>query len=196
MATKRQILERLKRNELLAALDAYELVVDDRRQRDLLVSALGRSRKARLAEILAELSRDRLKEICRELELNDRGRRKAELVDRLTGQAPAGVRPQARERTDEGQPAPTLDTAERGRLTREQLEGYLWSAADILRGSIDSSDYKNYIFGLLFLKRLSDRFEEECEALVAEGVDPEDPDEHQFFVPARARWPRIRKATT
>ncbi|MCP4662051.1 MAG: hypothetical protein GY856_42150, partial [bacterium] len=61
-------MERLKRNELLAALDAYELVVDDRRQRDLLVSALGRSRKARLAEILAELSRDRLKEICRELE--------------------------------------------------------------------------------------------------------------------------------
>jgi len=34
-----------------------------------------------------------------------------------------------------------------GKLTREQLEGYLWSAADILRGSIDSSDYKNYISG-------------------------------------------------
>jgi len=48
----------------------------------------------------------------------------------------------------------------------------------------------------LFLKRLSDRFAEECEALVAEGADPEDPDEHQFFVPPRARWPRIRKATT
>ena len=72
-------------------------------------------------------------------------------------------------------------------LTREQLEGYLWAAADILPGSIDSSDYKNYIFGLLFLKRQSDRFREECEELVKGGHDPDDPDEHQFFVPMRAR---------
>ena len=82
------------------------------------------------------------------------------------------------------------------KLTRGQLEGYLWAAADILRGSIDSSDYKNFIFGLLFLKRLSDRFEEEWEELVNEGADPEDPDEHQFFVPKRARWPEIQKAAT
>ena len=81
-------------------------------------------------------------------------------------------------------------------LTRERLEAHLWAAADILRGSIDSSDYKNFIFGLLFLKRLSDRFEEECEELRNEGVDPEDPDEHQFFVPKRARWPEILKAAT
>lgn len=54
--------------------------------------------------------------------------------------------------------------------------------------SIDSPDYKGFIFGMLFLKRLSDRFDEECEALVAKGGDPEDKDEHQFFVPKRARW--------
>ena len=82
------------------------------------------------------------------------------------------------------------------KLTREQLEGYLWAAADILRGSIDSSDYKNFIFGLLFLKRLSDRFDEECELLVAEGIDPEQHDEHQFFVPKRARWSQIQKGAT
>ena len=82
------------------------------------------------------------------------------------------------------------------KLTREQLEGYLWAAADILRGSIDSSDYKNFIFGLLFLKRLSDRFDEECEQLVAEGIDPEERDEHQFFVPKRARWSQIQKGAT
>ena len=85
-------------------------------------------------------------------------------------------------------------------LSVAQLEQYLWSAADILRGSIDSSDYKTYICGLLFLKRLSDRFEEEAEKLVTEGVPKTvawtDPDEHQFFVPNRARWSTIQKTAT
>ena len=95
-------------------------------------------------------------------------------------------------------PPPTdkVDLSPGERLSVERLEGYLWSAADILRGSIDSSDYKNFIFGLLFLKRLSDRFDEECEALVAGGHDPEDPDEHDFFVPKRARWSEIQKVAT
>ncbi len=82
-------------------------------------------------------------------------------------------------------------------LTTEKLERYLWSAADILRGSIDSSDYKNYIFGFLFLKRLSDRFDEEVEALAGvPGADPESPDEHEFFVPVRARWATIQTRAT
>ena len=84
------------------------------------------------------------------------------------------------------------------KLSVAQLEQYLWSAADILRGSIDSSDYKTYIFGLLFLKRLSDRFEEEAEKLIAKGESRQevawtDPDEHQFFVPDRARWGAIQR---
>lgn len=85
------------------------------------------------------------------------------------------------------------------KLTSDRLNNHLWAAADILRGSIDSSDYKHYIFGFLFLKRLSDRFEEEAEALIAEGMEAEiaweDPDEHQFFVPKRARWPELKKLT-
>jgi type I restriction enzyme M protein len=93
-------------------------------------------------------------------------------------------------------PNPVAERSPESKLTREQLERHLWAAADILRGSIDSSDYKNFIFGLLFLKRLSDRFEEECEELRREGADPEDPDEHQFFVPKRARWPEIQKSAT
>ena len=92
-----------------------------------------------------------------------------------------------------------------GKLSRQELENHLWRAADILRGSIDSSDYKNYIFGFLFLKRLSDVFEEEAEKILkrelkagtpektAKQVAWEDPDEHRFFVPKKARWSEIRK---
>jgi type I restriction enzyme M protein len=86
------------------------------------------------------------------------------------------------------------------KLTQQQLETHLWKAADILRGSIDSSDYKNYIFGLLFLKRLNDVFEEEAEKIEQETGSRkaawEDQDEHEFFVPPRARWEQLRKTTS
>ena len=80
------------------------------------------------------------------------------------------------------------------------LESWLWGSADILRGSIDSSDYKNYIFGLLFLKRANDVFEEEVEKLVqidgwAVGEAESDPDYHKFFLPENARWKVIIEKT-
>ena len=85
------------------------------------------------------------------------------------------------------------------KLTFDELKTKVWGAADILRGSIDSADYKNYIFGMLFLKRLSDVFEEEAERIEAETDDMNlawnEPDEHQFFVPERARWDNIRKVS-
>jgi len=84
------------------------------------------------------------------------------------------------------------------KLTLPQLESHLWQSANILRGSIDSSDYKNYIFGLLFLKRLSDVFVEHAKE-VEEKEDDDyawyDRDEHQFFVPERARWENIQIQT-
>ena len=80
-------------------------------------------------------------------------------------------------------------------LSRQELESKLWQAADILRGQIDSADYKNYIFSILFLKRLSDRFGEEVDNAVASGVARDvainDHDEHEFFVPESARWEAI-----
>jgi len=47
------------------------------------------------------------------------------------------------------------------KLTQQELERHLWGAADILRGTVDAGDYKQYIFGLLFYKRLCDVWDEE-----------------------------------
>lgn len=86
-----------------------------------------------------------------------------------------------------------------GKVSLETLKSHLWESANILRGSIDAADYKNYIFGLLFLKRLSDVFEEEGERIERETSNKEvvwnDPDEHEFFVPEKARWDFIKTHT-
>ena len=78
------------------------------------------------------------------------------------------------------------------------FEKQLWDAADVLRGNMDAADYKNVVLGLIFLKYLSDRFDERYRELVEEGYgDEEDRDcyveKNVFFVPEEARWSNIAK---
>jgi len=74
------------------------------------------------------------------------------------------------------------------KLTLDTLESWLWDSANILRGSIDSSDFRNYIFGLLFLKRSNDVFEEEVENIMKrDGISWEEAaDETYFQMPTEA----------
>jgi type I restriction enzyme M protein len=79
------------------------------------------------------------------------------------------------------------------------FEAQMWQAADALRGSMDAAEYKHVVLGLLFLKYISDAFEEHharLEGERAQGADPEDPDEYRalnvFWVPLEARWSHLK----
>ena len=84
------------------------------------------------------------------------------------------------------------------KLTLAQLEQFLWKSADILRGKIDSSDYKKYIFGLLFYKRISDVWDEEYQKVMTEYGDKalaEADYNHRFQVPKDCKWPVIAETS-
>ena len=283
MPTKRAILARLTAKELRTGVDSQGLHVGDRRVKAQLVDALAGSRKARLGEMLPELSRNRLKALCRAFSLDDTGRSKADLVARLVGsdavsngdggQAPPAelravrpVRRPSRSQGDGGQPPPgesrspgprshappdsrgdggkvspatSGPAASRPAASRQAASGpaasrpatsrpsasgatasraaaktpgppagtqaattgheaELWRMADALRGSMDAAEYKHVVLGLVFLKYISDAFEEMHARLEGErdqGADPEDPDEYRaeniFWVPPEARWSRL-----
>ncbi|OGA78362.1 MAG: N-6 DNA methylase [Betaproteobacteria bacterium RIFCSPLOWO2_12_FULL_66_14] len=78
-------------------------------------------------------------------------------------------------------------------------EAQLWQMADALRGSMDAAEYKHVVLGLIFLKYISDAFEElhaKLEVEKKQGADPEDPDEYRakgiFWVPPEARWSHLK----
>jgi type I restriction enzyme M protein len=79
------------------------------------------------------------------------------------------------------------------------FEEKLWQMADKLRNNMDAAEYKHVVLGLIFLKYISDAFEEKYAALTADkksGADPEDPDEYRadniFWVPKAARWSHLQ----
>src|SRR5919106_631561 len=78
-------------------------------------------------------------------------------------------------------------------------EQQLWHMADALRGSMDAAEYKHVVLGLIFLKYISDAFEEQHAKLESDkkgGADPEDPDEYRahsiFWVPPESRWSHLK----
>lgn len=90
------------------------------------------------------------------------------------------------------------------KLTLQKLESKLWECADVLRGELSATQYMDYIFGMLFLKRMNDEFKEERELRFNEfkeqGMAEEeiyelldDPSIYEtFYIPEKARWEKLR----
>ena len=83
------------------------------------------------------------------------------------------------------------------KITQDELESYLWGSAVLLRNHIDAGAYKQYIFPLLFFKRLNDVYEEETEKAVKENGPEADSWEetHSFSIPDGAHWDDVRNVT-
>ncbi len=189
MLSKREIVEQLKRDELLRIVDTYGLEPPNRRFKDGLVDTVASSRKTTLDEVLTGLKRARLKELCRAFGLDDSGIEKTEIAARLRSGSATG-----RSRTAQGElPLEVPEKPKKAKATTKkkakkaaeqapvngngngaivELTKELWQAAVTLRGSIEPADYKRYVLPIIFLRFLSLRYEKRREELKKLIADP------------------------
>ena len=175
-STKQRIaLDVLPAGRLRELLDAFALEVDNRRLRDSLKSALADGRRVKFSDVLGELSRDELKQMCDVLGLDDSGREKQKIIDRILGSEasvaggePRKSRSKRTSRTEEKRVVQTKNAAEtgsRGSFARwiatpekdtatTTLEKNLWDAADQFRANsgLKAQEYSGPILGLIFLR--------------------------------------------
>ena len=216
MKLKHAILETMGRDALKAALVRLDLAEGvDKRVPSAMQARLRRARRATPEALLGLLSVGDLRGVCALQGVDAKGR-KRELVARLLrseakAKAVAPV-PSTQRGGSRKVPAEAVDGAAKPEkrkaaaapVAKESgvgtgFETELWAAANALRGNMDAAEYKHVVLGLVFLKYISDAFEERHAQLVAEreeGADPEDPDfyagDNVFWVPPKARWPALQ----
>jgi type I restriction enzyme M protein len=181
-----------------------------------IVKRLSRQRATPMNEMLDLLKINELRHICIKLNLNPGGLKKKTLIDRILGLVPQKKKAVVRAdkpkkkriekpKVKKQQPPPKpkiLKEAKGSVMTNKNnneqtLEKKLWASADKLRKNMDAAEYKHVVLGLIFLKYISDAFEELYHKLQGgedeyKGADPEDRDEYRaenvFFVQEQARW--------
>ncbi len=210
---KRAALGILTVKRLGGLCDTFELERPGGARKDDLIELLAHSKRASFEALLAELKREELKEICRAHDLDDTGKEKEPIIARILGRESAPepghqpALPGLPGAAGEGSPPEAADAKKpRARKSPDSsanlgFEAKLWLAADKLRNNMDAAEYKHVVLGLIFLKYISDTFDEHHAKLLAgkgdyEGADPEDRDEYLganvFWVPREARWAHLQ----
>jgi type I restriction enzyme M protein len=199
---RRKALEALSRDTLAAITGKLDLTVEDRRAQAAHVEAILKAKAVSFGDVLRLLSRDDLKAVCAALGLEPSGKEKDLIVQRVLAARGAGpVLAPAAASAKPGPARPPKRAKANGSSGGGDLgfEDKLFQAADKLRNNMDAAEYKHVVLGLIFLKYISDAFEELHARLVVaadKGADPESKDEYVaervFWVPKEARWSRIQ----
>jgi len=160
-----QVLEKLTRARLLELAEQSDISGLTGKKKEEIVATF----RLPLKQLLALLKRDELKALCREFALDDSGREKEALIERLSGkskqEAPAKTvaKPEQKKKTAAVKKNKTKESGEKS------LESWIWDAACSIRGAKDAPKYKDYILPLIFTKRLCDVFDDEVNR-IAEKV--------------------------
>lgn len=191
-----QVLPTLVRRRLVEVARELEVELPPRHRKREIVDQLAALPPEGFERILHLLTPMELRGMCRAAGLDDSGREER-LRDRLLGReerVKAPVSTASETASDTATPPMQRDVEPEGERKQKALQRHLWQAANILRGTIDSSDYRPFILGLLFYKRLSDVWEEEFEARLLETGDERlaaDPREHRFQIPRHLLWQEV-----
>ena len=218
MTLKRAILDVMDHDLLKNAVEQLDLADDvDKRRTDAMRAHLSRMRRATPEALIRMLPVAHVRRVCEMRGLDIAGRKQA-LIEAVLADEP---KPKRRARPKRSAASPSSDGATSTAGTVDAKEprkqhstrpngtprngattGYeteLWAAANALRGSMDAAEYKHVVLGIIFLKYISDAFEErraQLEAERDEGADPEEPDEYTganvFWVPPDARWHHLQ----
>ena len=218
MKLKRAILQVMDRDLLKKAVERLDLADVDKRRSAAMRSRISRARRANPEALIRMLPVADVRRVCELKGLAITGRKPALVKALLDNESKRQRGPQPK-RNAASPPSKNVAARKTGSVAAEEARkqrkpksseaprngattGYeteLWAAANALRGNMDAAEYKHVVLGIIFLKYISDAFEErhaQLETERNEGADPEEPDEYTgtnvFWVPPAARWHHLQ----
>jgi len=185
--TKKDLLSLISRTRLLELAGNYDVSGLSGKSKDGIVQALVQYRKIALVDMLETLKRDELKDLCKKLSLDESGREKGVLIERLVnGKQVASVAEAPTEYKVNPKKSKKKNKTN-GEEKNKSLESWIWDAACSIRGAKDAPKYKDFILPLIFTKRLCDVFDDEINRIAAEVGSRK-----KAFQLAAADWRKVK----